>query len=216
MVLIVDTTDTKKYKLIFANTKIEKILKHFTPTFLQREIKKNVVLNFYKPIRNDYTNYFILEIEQKQRFLKGGQWLEYFPVYIDPREEELKGEIAKILKEEEDFKEEKENLLLEKIEAPEKAKNADKCADVEEGEFNILGYTRKIFRGKIKTFLYLETINKPNNKFLVWGHWIEEEIKKIEKNKELNHIAKPAFCRLGMVKTTPNKKKARTCTICYN
>ena len=181
MVLIVDTTDTKKYKLIFANTKIEKILKHFTPTFLQREIKKNVVLNFYKPIRNDYTNYFILEIEQKQRFLKGGQWLEYFPVYIDPREEELKGEIAKILKEEEDFKEEKENLLLEKIEAPEKAKNADKCADVEEGEFNILGYTRKIFRGKIKTFLYLETINKPNNKFLVWGHWIEEEIKKNRK-----------------------------------
>ena len=216
MVLIVDTADIEKYKLVFANTRIEKILKYFTPSFLQREIKKNVVINFYKPIYNDYTNYFILEIGQKQRFLKGGKWLEYFPVSIDPREEELKQEIKKILKEEEDLNEKTENLFLEEIEAPDKAKNADKCIDIEEGEFKILSYSRTIFRGNKKTFLYLERSNQPENKYLVWGHWIEEEIKKIEENKKLNHIAKPVFCRLGMVKTTPNKKKARTCTICYN
>ena len=43
MVLLVDTTDTEKYKVVFANTKIEKILKYFIPSFLQREIKKNKV-----------------------------------------------------------------------------------------------------------------------------------------------------------------------------
>ena len=200
MVLLVDTTDTEKYKLVFANTKIEKILKYFIPSFLQREIKKNMVLNFYKPIYDNHTNYFILEIEQKQRFLKNGKWLEYFPVSIDPREEKLKIEIQKILKEEEDLNEKTENLFLEEIEAPDKAKNADKCIDIEEGEFKILSYSRTIFRGNKKTFLYLERSNQPENKYLVWGHWIEEEIKKIEENKELNHIAKPIFCRLGMVK----------------
>ena len=216
MVLILDTTDIGKYKLVFANTRIEKILKYFAPSFLQREIKKNTVLNFYKPIRNDYTIFFILEIQQKERFLKGGKWLEYFPVSIDPREEKLRIEIEKILKEEEDLNEKTENLFLEEIEAPDKAKNADKCIDLEEGEFKILSYSRTIFRGNKKTFLYLERSNQPESKYLVWGHWIEEEIKKIEEKKELNRIAKPAFCRLGMVKTTPNKKKARTCTICYN
>ena len=216
MVLLVDTTDTEKYKVVFANTKIEKILKYFIPSFLQREIKKNKVLNFYRPIYDNHTNYFILEIEQKQRFLKNGKWLEYFPVSIDPREEKLKIEIQKILKEEEDLNEKAENLFLEEIKAPDKAKNADKCVDIEEGEFKILSYSRTIFRGKTKTFLYLEKSNQPENKYLVWGYWIEEEIKKIEENRELNHIAKPIFCRLGMVKTTPNKKKARTCTICYN
>ena len=216
MVLIVDTTNKEKFKLVYANTKIEKILKYFTPSFLQREIKKNLVLNFYIPIHDDYTNYFILEIEQKERFLKGGKWLEYFPVSIDPREEELREEIEKMLKEEEDLNEETENLFLEEIKAPEKTKNADKCTDVEEGEFKILSYSRTIFRGNIKTFLYLERTNQPGTKFLVWGYWIEEEIKKIEENKKLNKIAKPVFCRLGMVKTIPNKKKARTCAICYN
>ena len=216
MVLLVDTADTEKYQLVFANTKIEKILKYFTPSFLQREIKKNVVLIFFRPIYDNYTNYFILEIEEKQRFLKNGKWLEYFPVSIDPREERGRLEIEKILKEEEDLNEKTENLFLEKIEAPEKAKDADRCVDIEEGEFKILSYSRTIFRGNPKTFLYLERSNQPENKYLVWGYWIEEEIKKIEENKKLNHIAKPVFCRLGMVKTTPNKKKARTCTICYN
>ena len=216
MVLLLDTTDTEKYSVVFANTKIEKILIHFKPSFLQREIKKKTVLNFYKPIYDDYTNYFILEIHQKQRFLKNGKWLEYFPVSIDPRGEDLRKEIEKILKEEEDLNEKTENFYLEKIEAPEKTKDADKCTDIEEGEYKIISYSRTIFRGKIKTFLYLEKIGQTESNFLVWGHWIEEEIKKIEEREELNKIAKPIFCRLGMVKTTPNKKKARTCVICYN
>ena len=68
MVLLSDTKDTKKYRVVFANTKIEKILKHFKNSFLQREIKKNTPIYFYKPIYDDYKSYFILEIHQKQRF----------------------------------------------------------------------------------------------------------------------------------------------------
>ena len=216
MVLLLDTKDTEKYYLVFANTKTEKILNFFKPYFLQREIKKKTVLNFYIPVRDDYTNYFILEIEGKQRFLKNGEWLEYYPVFIDPREKKLREEIEKILKEEEDLNKKTENLFLERVKAPGKTKDADHCTDIKEGEYKIISYSRTIYRGNIKTFLYLERIDQPENRFLVWGHWIEEEIKKIEEKEELNKIAKPIFCRLGIVKTTPNKKKARTCAICYN
>ena len=142
--------------------------------------------------------------------------MEYYPVNIDPRAQKLKEEIEKILKEEEDIQEETENLFLEEIQAPNKIKDASHCLDIEEGEYRILSYSRTVYRGKNKTFLYIERSNQPENRFLVWGHWIEEEIRKIEENKELSKIPKPIFCRFGMVKTTPNKKKARLCNICYN
>ena len=116
MVLLLDIEDMGNHKIIFANSKIEKILKHFKPSFLQRETKKKTVLNFYKPTYNDNDNdnYFILEIQGKQRFLKNSRWLEYFPVFIDPRERNLREEIAKILKEEEDLNEKTENFYLER------------------------------------------------------------------------------------------------------
>ena len=114
IVLLLDTTDTEKYSVVFANTKIEKNLKHFKPSFLQREIKKKTVLNFYIPIRDDYTNYFILEIEEKQRFLKNGRWLEYYPVSIDPREEILRKEIKKNIKRRRRFKRENRKFLFGK------------------------------------------------------------------------------------------------------
>ena len=178
MVLLLDTTNTEKYKIVFANTKIEKILKHFKNSFLQREIKKNTPIYFYKPIYDNYESYFILEIDPKEKFLKNGGWLEYFPVWIDPREEKLREEIRKLTKEEEELNEKKENFYLEEIEPPEKAKDANKCADIDEGEYKILSYSRSLFRGKTKTYLYLEKIDHRGNPFLVWGHWIEEEFKK--------------------------------------
>ena len=216
IVLLQNTKDREKYKIVFANTKTEKILNYFQNSFLQRETRKNKPIYFYKPIREDYTNYFILEIHPKQRFLKNGSWLEYFPVCIDPREKEKKEEIQKILKEEEELNEKAQNLYLEEMEPPEKAKDSSKCADIDEGEYRILSYSRSLFRGKTKTFLYIEKVDQPENPFLVWGHWIEEEFHKIEEKEDLDHIPQPVFCRLGMVRTTPNKKKARTCTICYN
>ena len=157
-----------------------------------------------------------MEIEEKKRFLKNGEWLEYYPVSIDPRAKELREEIAKISKEEEDLNEETENLFLQEIQAPDKTKDANHCLEVEEGNYKVISYSRILYRGKTKTFLYIEATNQPENKYLVWGHWVEEEIKKIEENKDLKELPKPVFCRFGIVRTTPNKKKARTCTISYN
>ena len=196
---------------------MEKYLKLFTPFFNQKELRKNRTINFYRPVNNDYRDYFILKIEEKQRFLKGNRWIEYFPIYVNEKVGiKLKVEIEKILKEEKEVKQEAENLFLEKIEAPDKTKNADKCTDLEEGEFKIIAYSQTTFRGKIKTFLHVERLDKTYGEYLVNGYWIEEEVRKIEENKKLNKIAKPVVCRLGMAKTTPNKRKARTCTICYN
>ena len=215
IVLLLDTTNTEKYRVVFANTKIERILKYFKSYFLQRETYKNRPIYFYKPVYNDYESYFILEIHQKQRFLKNGGWLEYFPVFIDPREEKLKVEIEKFEREEEELTEKTQNLYLEEMEPPEKAKDSNKCADIDEGEYRVLSYSRSLFRGKTKTYLYLEKIDNQGSPFLVWGHWIEEEFKKIEEKEDLDKIPQPVLCRLGMIRTTPNKKKARTCIIRY-
>ena len=217
MVLMQDTKDKEKYKFIYANTRLEKYLKLFTPFFKQKELRKCRTINFYRQVNNDYTDYFILKIEEKQRFLKGNKWIEYFPIYVNEKVDiKLKTEIEKILKEEKDLMQKTENLFLEKIEAPDKTKNADKCTDLEEGEFKIIAYSQSTLRGKIKTFLHIERLDKTPGEYLVNGYWIEEEVKKIEENKKSNKILKPVVCRLGMVKTTPNKRKARTCTICYN
>ena len=217
MVLMQDTKNKEKYKFIYTNTRLEKYLKLFTPFFNQKELRKCRTINFYRPVNNDYTDYFILKIEEKQIFLKGNKWIEYFPIYVNEKVDiKLKTEIEKILKEEKDLMQKTENLFLEKIEAPDKTKNADKCTDLEEGEFKIIAYSQATFRGKIKTFLHIERLDKTPGEYLVNGYWIEEEVKKIEENKKLNKILKPVVCRLGMVKTTPNKRKARTCTICYN
>ena len=216
IVLLLDTTNTEKYHVVFANTKIERILKYFKSYFLQRETYKNKPIYFYKPVYNDYKSYFILEIHPKEKFFKNGSWLEYFPVSIDPREEKLKVEIEKFEREEEELTEKTQNLYLEEMEPPEKAKDSNKCADIDEGEYRVLSYSRSLFRGKTKTYLYLEKIDNQGSPFLVWGHWIEEEFKKIEEKEDLDKIPQPVLCRLGMVRTTPNKKKARTCDISYN
>ena len=213
MVLLLDTTNKEKYHVVFANTKIERILKYFKSYFLQREIYKNKPVYFYKPIYDNYESYFILEIRPKDKFFKNGSWLEYFPVWIDPREEKLKVEIEKFEREEEELNEKTQNLYLEEMEPPEKAKDSNKCADIDEGEYRILSYSRSLFRGKTKTFIYREKTDHQGSPFLVWGHWIEEEFKRIE---DLDKVPHPVLCRLGMVRTTPNKKKARTCDISYN
>ena len=217
MVLLQDVKDREKYKFIYANTRLEKYLKLFKQFFNQKELKINKTIKFYRPINNNYTDYFILNIEEKQRFLKGNVWLEYFPIYVNTNiNTKIKTEIEKILKEEKEVRQEAENLFLEKIEAPDKTKNADKCTDLEEGEYKIIAYSQTKYRGNTKTVLYVERLDKTKKEYLVNGYWIEEEVKKIEENKKLNKIGKPVVCRLGMVKTTPNKRKARTCTICYN
>ena len=218
LLLDIDTKDEEKYKVIFANKKIEKILKHFRNSFLMREYKKNHPVYYFKPLNDELEGYFILEIETRKSFFINGEWVQYFPVYIDPIEEKLREEIRKIQKEEEEIKKETQNFYLEETEPPQKAKYAQRCADIDAGEYRVLSYSRSFFRGKEKTYLYLEKTDQPKNNFLVWGHWIEEEIKKIEDREDIyiSGLIQPVLCRLGMVRTTPNKKKARTCTIRYN
>ena len=82
-----------------------------------------------------------------------------------------------------------------------------------EREYNILAFAQNIFRSKTKTFLYIEELENPKNQYLVSGYWIEEEIRKIEEYRKLSSLPLPVICRLGMFKTTPNKKRARTCSI---
>ena len=127
----------------------------------------------------------------------------------------LSEEIGKIISEENKLRREIENKFLTYIDPPLNIrKTAFKCTDIEEGEFFILAYTQILFKNKPKTFIFVRWKNT-NKRLYIYGYWIEEEIRKIEKNKKLNTIPYPIPCRIGKVKTTPSKKKARTCTICY-
>ena len=107
------------------------------------------------------------------------------------------------------------NLFLQKTETPNKINIGLKCIKMEEGEYRIIDYFQTTFRNKQKTFLHLESMVDTKKEYLTSGYWIEEDVRKIEENRKLNTIPNPVVCRLGIVKTTPSKKKARTCTICY-
>ena len=50
---------------------------------------------------------------------------------------------------------------------------------------------------------------------IVCGYWIEEEIRKIEKENLLETLGTPVLCRLGILKTNPNKRKFRLCDIFF-
>ena len=56
-------------------------------------------------------------------------------------------------------------------------------------------------------------MENPKKQYLVTGYWIEEEVRKIEEVRKLSSLPLPIICRIGMFKTTPNKKRARTCSI---
>ena len=200
------------YIIIFANTRLEKFLKIFSPYFNVTEDTKTKTY-FYRSVTFCSDNYFKISIGEKTKFFLSGRWIEYFPIIVDENiTSKLKTKITEIINEEEKNST-IEDLLLKKIEAPENTKDANHCVDIAEGEYKILAYAQNIFRCKTKTFLYIEEMENPKKQYLVTGYWIEEEVRKIEKVRKLSSLPLPIICRIGMFKTTPNKKRARTCSI---
>ena len=209
--------DIKKeeFKVLIANLRLRKILNLLGPYFNEKEVVKHKTIYFYKPlISEEGNNFFRIIIGNKRSILSNN--IDYFPITMDKNINSfLSEEIGKIINEEKKLIRETENKFITYIE-PKKdiTKTSSKCLDIEEGEFFIIAYSRIIFKNKQKTFILVRRINS-NINFYVQGYWIEEEIKKIEKEQKLNTIPLPVPCRLGKIKTTPSKKKARTCTICH-
>ena len=213
-IVLLKSVDKEKdsYSIIFANTRLEKFLKVFSPYFNTTEDTKNKIY-FYRSITLFAHNYFKIYIGEKTKFFTTGRWVEYFPINVDENITcKLKTKITEIIKEEEENAS-VGDLLLKKIDTPENSKDSTHCVDIEEGEYKILAYAQNIFRGKTKTFLYLEEMEKSKKQFLVSGYWVEEEVRKIEEVRKLSLLPLPIICRMGMFKTTPNKKRARTCSI---
>ena len=204
--------EDETYNVIYANTRLEKFLKLFSPYFNETEDLKTKI-HFFRSVTTCRDNYFRISIREKTRFFTSGKWIEYYPIFVDENiTSKLKTKITEIINEEEKNSS-IEDLLLRKIEAPENTKDASRCVDLMEGEYSILAFAQNIFRSKTKTFLYIEELENPKNQYLVSGYWIEEEVRKIEEDRKLSSLPLPVICRLGMFKTTPNKKRARTCSI---
>ena len=211
-IVLLRNTEKGSYIIIYANTRLEKFLKIFSPYFYSNGDKNNKIY-FYRNVTVCEDNYFKIYVAKKTKYFVSGRWLEYFPIFVDENiSSKLKTEITEIIKEEE-----KNiplgNLLLKKIDPPENNKDCLRCVDIEEGEYKILAYAQYIFRGKTKTVLYMEELENTQKQYLVSGYWIEEEVRKIEENKKLSLLPLPVICRMGMFKTTPIKKRARTCSI---
>ena len=76
-----------------------------------------------------------------------------------------------------------------------------------EGEFLIYQYSEKMFRGKKRTILFLET---GKEKIPVWGSFLQEEIDKIE---DIANVQTPLVVRIGKMKTTKTKHRDRMVSI---
>ena len=108
-------------------------------------------------------------------------------------------------------------IYLENVKAPD-PKHIQTCRDIDDGSYKIQRFSRTTFRGKTKTYLHLVALDngvERGKEMVVSGYYIEEEIRKIEQEEELTKIRHHVICRLGMLKTNPNKRKFRTCTITY-
>ena len=203
---------------IWGNTKLQKILKVLSPYFVFKKAKdKNIF--YFVPIGEEENSYFNINIEPQKSFFTNRKEINFVPLTIDsPGYAELSKQLVEIERETSEIIEQNGNIFLENVTAPD-SKHLKTCRDIEEGSYKILKFSKTIFRGKTKTYLYLIALSEDlqeRKEIVVTGFYIDEEIKKIEQREELTNIRHPVICRLGMLKTNPNKRKFRTCTITYS
>ena len=202
---------------IRGNTKLQKILKVISPYFIYKKVKDQNIF-YFVPNGEEENNYFNINIEPEKSFYSNGKEINFIPITIDsPGYVEISKQLEEIERETSEILEQHSNILLENVKAPD-AKHLQICRDIEDGSYKILRFSKTIFRGKTKTYLHLIAIAEgvqERKEIVVNGYYIEEEIKKIEQQEELTNIKHPVICRLGMLKTNPNKRKFRTCTLTY-
>ena len=90
-------------------------------------------------------------------------------------------------------------------------KDCVKCIDLAQGQYICKEYTTIVFRKKTKTILFLVPIDEnrePTTDIVVpvHDHFLEKEVERIG---ELQNLLQPIVCRVGIEKTTPQKKKDR-------
>ena len=123
-------------------------------------------------------------------------------------------------REREEYNEKEREYFTQEAPCPQ-TKDVLSSKDVPEGNYIINRFATSLFRGKIRTYIFIlpaneEGIPTTTEELIVYGHFIEMEIEKLGGAKELTNILSPIFCKLGIQATTPAKKKHRKCKIVYN
>ena len=213
--MVVLKTSDGDIRNTWGNTKLQKILKVISPYFIYKKLKDQNIF-YFVPTGEEENNYFNINIEPEKSFYSNGKEINFMPITINsPGYVELSKQLEEIERETSEIIEQHSNISLENVKAPD-AKHLQTCRDIEDGSYKILRFSKTIFRGK--TYLHLIAIVEgvqERKEIVVNGYYIEEEITKIEQQEELTNIKHPVICRLGMLKTNPNKRKFRTCTITY-
>ena len=204
--------------VVWATKDLQKNLNVLKPYFVYcKTPEKKEELYFYLPkIKNEF---FHIIVNPLVSFYTREKHIFYNPIRIDaPIYVKISKELDRIQKETEETIEKSKNAYLKEIKEVD-PKTVYTCRDIEDGSYEIHAYSKTTFRGKNRTYIHIQQIDKNGKEYgetkIVYRYWVEEEIQKIQQNIELDKIPHPIVCRLGLTKTNPSRKKFRTCTIVH-
>lgn len=178
---------------VFANKQLREILQRCKHCF-EKEKDHWGRKNYWLPAAA-----MQIEIAEVQQFQSGGKTILWYPVRV------LVSPDPKIEYPEMPPLEEEVPPGLEKVDYP----TTKKLEEIPEGEYKVQKYAEKLYRGKKKTCLFL--YNKDVEETPCWGYFLQKALENVDLQKF------PMLrCRLGPMRTTPQKKKDRVVAILDN
>ena len=155
-----------------------------------------------------------IRVQPQKKFVPAGQKKEiaWYPIDIvqapDPAELPSLRQLA--LEKEQEEKQAETLETMYETEAPNK-KDWKKTIDLAPGQYLCRRYADTLFRGNTKTIRFLlptDENGEPTTdaEIPTHGHFLEKEVERIG---DLQKVLQPIVCKVGIEKTTPQKKKDR-------
>ena len=155
-----------------------------------------------------------IRVQPQKKFVPAGQEKEiaWYPIDIEqaPVPAELPS-LRKLALEKEHEEKQSETLeTLYKTTTPNQ-KDWKKVMDLAPGQYLCRRYATTVFRGNSKTILFLLPIDENGEpttdaEIPTHGHFLEKEVERVG---ALQEVLQPIVCKVGIEKTTPQKKKDR-------
>lgn len=164
------------------------------------------------------SNTIQIEVGQQTSFeTKEGNTIWWYPIQIlqAPNTKKLL-EIQAILEEIQKYEDKnntwkkgEEEKILQEIPMPPK-NTIQKMEDILPGTYTCNRFASSLFRGKHRTILVLE---KEEIEYPAYGYFLEKEIDLLGGTEELRKSRSYFVCKVGDVRTTPNKRKCRIVSV---
>ena len=161
-----------------------------------------------------------IRVQPQKKFVPAGQEKEiaWYPIDIEqaPIPAELPSLRQLALEKEHEEKQTETLETLYKTTTPNQ-KDWKKAIDLAPGQYLCRRYATTVFRGNTKTILFLLPIDENGEpttdaEIPTHGHFLEKEVERIG---ALQKVLQPIACKVGIEKTTPQKKKIDCSTLLY-